>query len=365
MWDIGENSNIIQLELGKKVIAAYSSSKKKKCDILSNGIESIKIQLSKEHIVLPGVSWRESMHLSSDEFVLYFGALKVSRNYKDTNIFQIIYDCAKEYYLEDFTHESVSRIFQKGMQYLQEKNYQLAIYEFAKAYYCACFSLETRAIMVNSMINIGGILILNKQYDSALQYGKRACALAISDKFYDPYLKYYSAACTGAVFIRMQKWTNAIEYFNLAYDVIKCINENTLKISTLSVLIQLYMQEHKFVESASLIDEILDILHEDKSLKISEDSVIALARFQAQVYKELFKQQSINYEILYAKYKKISTSFLVQLKNLALNVIIEYSDIIFAYTIGNLLGGEHYFKTQFTFGGTSIQEVNTVTITGN
>lgn len=323
------------------------------------------MQLSKEHISLPAVSVRDNPQLSSDEFVLYFGALKLNGNYINSNIIQILYNCAKEYQPSEFTHDGINNIFQEGVKYLQEKNFQKAIYEFAKAYYCASFSLETRAIMVNSMINISGIQIFNKQYDSALQSGLRACALAISDNFYDPYLKYYSTICTGIVYIHLKNWTAATEYFQLAYDIIKATNENALTISALSVMTQIYMQEYKLTDSAACIDKILDILQEDKTLEFSNDFIIFLARYQTQIYKSLLAQQASDYENLYRKYKKLSTNFLIQLKNCALNIIYESRGIIVPLALGTLLGGDHYFQAQISFGGANIKSVNTLTITEN
>lgn len=79
------------------------------------------MQLSKEHISLPAVSVRDNPQLSSDEFVLYFGALKLNGNYINSNIIQILYNCAKEYQPSEFTHDGINNIFQEGVKYLQEK----------------------------------------------------------------------------------------------------------------------------------------------------------------------------------------------------------------------------------------------------
>ena len=75
MWDISEDSGIIQLELGANVISAYSSKRKSPCDILHKQIIDLRSGLSKEHIELPTVSICHSAFLPANEFILYFGAI--------------------------------------------------------------------------------------------------------------------------------------------------------------------------------------------------------------------------------------------------------------------------------------------------
>ena len=221
MWDIDFNSKMIQIEMGDKVISAYSSSKKNACDILLNQIGNLRSQLAGQNIDLPPIALRDSETLPVDAFVIYFGALCINGNYKSDSIPQHLANQACAYHLENNSYDGLTEYFESGVNYLQAKNYQKAIFDFAQSYYCSSFRNDTRNIMVNSMINICGIQFLNQQYDSALLSGQRACVLAISESFYDPYLKYYAAFWTGMVYTQLNNLEQAIRHFELVHC---CIN---------------------------------------------------------------------------------------------------------------------------------------------
>lgn len=362
MWDLAINSNIIQIELGDKVISAYSSSKRQDCDVLRNQIGELRSRLAEEHIDLPIIALRYSDTLPADMFSIYFGALCINGSYKTDHIPQILANQARIYHLEDCSYDGLMQNFQSGVNYLQARNYQKAIYDFAQSYYCSSFRNDTRSIMVNSMINICGIQFLNQQYDSALSSGLRACVLAISDSFYDPYLKYYAASWTGIVYLQLNNLEQAIRHFELAYGVVAQTSESCLSISALSTLVHLYMKAGAYSKSAEGIDAILDILQNDGTLDIDKDFLIQLARFQSQVNKAMVSQLTSEYEQLQAKYAKLSARFLPQLTSFALNVLYKHGFSLLSCAIGSFLGGDKYMQ----FGNENIMaKENTVMITAN
>lgn len=365
MWNISEDSAIIQLELGSNVILAYSSKQKNPCDILFKKINDLQLHLAEARIPFSEVQLRRSTNLPPNEFILYFGAVFIRGNFKSDDILQLLRDQAYANNLENRSYEGIMDIFQTGVRDLAAKSYQKAIYEFAQAYYCASFSGKTRDIMVNALINICGIEFLNQQYDAALQFGERACILAQSSNFFDPYLKYYAAASVGTVLIQQQDWEAAINYFIMAYNVICKTNESSLAIPALSAAAQLCMETQNFAKSAELMDRILDILQADHSLKVGEDFIIELARLHSRVHKALASQLKSEYEQLSEEYCKLSSNFLVQLKSAALNMIYKYGDMTFSYAMGSLFSsGNNSFDLQMTFMGNNVKGVNSLTVVG-
>lgn len=362
MWKISEDSKIIQLELGANVISAYSSRRKNPCDILLKQIQDLRLSLAEEYIELPAVDVRDSATLPANEFILYFGVICFRGNFKSENIIQLLRNQAYANCLENRSYEGLMNLFQRGVSDLTARNYQKAIYEFAQAYYCASFTAETRNIMVNALINICGIEFLNQQYDAALQFGDRACVLAMSDNFFDPYLKYYAVTWTGAVLIRKQDWTAATKHFIIAYNVIRQTDENRLNISALSAATQLSMKTQDFAQAAELIDRILDILQTDRSLIVGEDSIIELARLQSRVHKALFSQLMSEYERLHEEYCELSGKFLVHLKNAALNMIYKCGTMAFSCAMGSFFAGSNSFNLQVSLAGNNVKDVNTLTI---
>ncbi|MCM1541840.1 MAG: hypothetical protein NC121_11315 [Blautia sp.] len=359
MWDINPDSKIIQIEMGNKVIAAYSSSKKKTCDILLNQIENLRSQLAERGIDLPPIALRNSETLPPDMFNIYFGALCINGRHQTDSITQILADQARGYQLDDNSYNGLLENFESGVNYLQAKNYQKAIYDFAQSYYCSSFRNDTRNIMVNSMINICGIQFLNQQYDSALLSGQRACMLAFAPSFYDPYLKYYAASWTGLIYRQLNNLEEAIRHFGLAYQAVAQTDENCLAVSTLSTLAQLSMDAKNYGQSAELIDRILDLLQTDPSLDIDADFLITLARFQSQVYRAIISQLTEEYAQLQAQYAKLSAKFLPRFKTLALNILYQTGSTVIPCVIGSLIGGSYNIQLG---SDNSISEKNTIVI---
>ncbi len=349
MWDIKAGSNIVQIELGSRARSAFSSRWKKEAELLMKYISEIRAQLEKDNIFLPDVKIFDAPpDIPPDDFIIYFGAFFWRGNCKKDDIRQMLLHLAYQHKLEDNSYNGIRELFQRGVGHLEEKNYQKAIYEFAKSYYWASFGAETLDIMINSIINIGGIEFLNQQYDKALACAQRACVLAAADNCYNPYIKYYAAAWAGVVYMQKQDLQEAAEHFMLAYNVISPTNENGLKISVLSTVAQLYMQMEDFFLSAEAVNKILDILQEDKSLEVENDFIIQLARHQANAYKAVIKQQELAYAKLCEEYEKLSQSFCIAVKEGALNFSIKHGTAIAWIAVGSFLFGSG--DNQLVFG---------------
>ncbi|MCM1064712.1 MAG: tetratricopeptide repeat protein [Eubacterium sp.] len=359
MWDMALDSKIIQIEMGNKVIAAYSSSKKRSCDILLSQIGELRAQLAERGIHLPTITLRDSETLPPDMFTIYFGALCINGRRQTDSIPQILAGQACDYQLEDNSYNGLLENFESGVNYLQAKNYQKAIYDFARSYYCSSFRNDTRTIMINSMINICGIQFLNQQYDSALLSGQRAYVLAFSPSFYDPCLKYHAASWMGIIYRRSNNLEEAIRYFELAYRAIAQTDESCLAVSALSTLAQLYMEAKNYGQSAELIDRILDLLQADTSLEVDADFLITLARFQSQVNRAMIRQLTEEYAQLQAQYAKLSARFLPQFKSLALNILYQTGPTVIPCAIGSLMRGSYHIQLG---RDNSISEKNTVVI---
>ena len=360
MWDIGTGSKIIQIEIGSKVCSAYSSSKRKKnADILMKLLDDTRMQLANENIILPSIAVTETPDIPEEEFIVFFGAIYQKWNYNKGDIISVLMNLVYNHQLKDNSYTGIRELFQNGVDHLGEKQYQKSIYEFAQAYYCASFNGDTLDIMINSIINICGIEFLNQQYDSALASAQRSCILALDGNCYNPYLKYYAAAWAGVVYMQKQELTEAIRHFAIAYDVISPMNEYGLTLAVLSTLAQLYMQAQDYLQSAEMIDKMLDILQGNESLEVEAEFIIKLARYQSHAYKILIKQQLAEYAELSEKYEKLSQHFLVQVKEMALNFVYKYGRTLACIGLGCLLN-----KTlSATMGG--VMNVNIQIALGN
>lgn len=338
MWDISAGSKIIQIRLGSKVCLAYSSSKRKKnADILIRLIDEMRLQFEQKNIAIQNIVISETSEIPEDCYIVYFGATYQRFDYKNVDIINVLRNLVCQHYLKDNSYEGIRKLFQNGVKHLGEKEYQKSIYEFAQTYYCASFSGDTLDIMINSIINICGIEFLNQQYDSALLSAQRACVLALDGKCYNPYLKYYAAAWAGVVYMQKQELDEAIRHFTIAYDIISSMNENGLMLTVLSTLTQLYMQTQDYLQSVEMIDQMLDILQEDKSLEVENEFIIKLARYQSHAYKVIIKQQLTAYAELSAEYEELSQRVLVRVVEMALNFVYKYGRMFVCIGLGNLL----------------------------
>lgn len=126
---------------------------------------------------------------------------------------------------------------------------------------------------------------------------QRACVLALDGKCYNPYLKNYAAAWAGVVYMQKQELDEAISHFTIAYDIISSMNENGLMLTVLSTLTQLYMQTQDYLQSVEMIDQMLDILQEDKSFEVENEFIIKLARYQSHAYKVIMKLSGENWSL--------------------------------------------------------------------
>lgn len=292
--------------------------------------------------------------------MLYIGVVCVTGNYKTDNILQVMGNCVSAYSLENDSYEEVLEIFQNGMTSLLNRDYQKAIFDFAKAYYCASFRPDTSGIAVNSLINICGIEFLNGRYDDARSYGQRACVLSFTESFYNPYLKYYAAFWTGTVFIQLENPSEAIRHFSLAYQAICHTGENCLVIAALSAMVQLYMQTGNYLESADLIDKILNILQEDKNMDYGSDFILNLARLHSRLYKAVLGKALSEYVALQKEYDEMSRSFLYKMKDYALNLIYRYGDRAVCCALGSFLSG----TLQFSISGSNVSAKGDIVING-
>lgn len=351
VWDITIESSIIQLEIGSKVISAYSSQMfSKKCDILIKKINTLRNELMQDGFILSPINIRDSDKIKPKEYILYFGVYSFKGDYLKNNIIEVIKYYANIHRMNDFSYEKVVGYFNENVKFVENKNYQKAIHEFAKLYYIASLRDDTIDIMVNSIINICGIQFINQQYDNALMSINRACTITMSDSFYNPFLKYYSEIWKGIINLQMNCRKDAIRCFSLAYNAIGNTDENKLKLSTLINLSYIYYQEHDLYNSAKMLELIIDILEKDPSLDFDKSFILNLAMFQSSVYNAYINQISYEYDILNQKFSDYSQKFLVKLKNQALNIFFECGKTFIHVCIGMLLGADN-ITAQFSVVG--------------
>ena len=93
--------------------------------------------------------------------------------------------------------------YQKGLAYLQEKNYEMASVEFNR-------SVQTDSSYKMSYYSLGLISDFQGKYDDAVKYYKKAISLD------DNYSEAHNAL--GRVYSEQQKWDDALKSFNKALE---------------------------------------------------------------------------------------------------------------------------------------------------
>lgn len=341
MWNV--ESNIIQLELSTKLLKDYSTFSGNNAKKLLDQIGKLRNHLAQKNILLPYINIREEVSLPGNVYVIYFGAFWEIKDSTKDNIVEVLAQLASQYSISDFSCENVMRQFNTGLSELETGDYQKAIYSFAYTYYCSSFDKQNASIMVNSLLNICGIQMINNQFDSALQYGLRACFLVKDDDFYNPYLKYYSEYQTGMILVHKKRFNEALEHFIQAYRHINGLDVSHLSIAALSAIVQLNMIQKHYYNGAKTIDVILDIIQRKHLSDIDNDTIINLAQLQSQLCFAVIEKMECDFAELQQRCIKLSHSLLYRVFDATLNIIQTYGGGILNFALGSFLSGTYQF----------------------
>lgn len=347
MWDI-DSGDLIQIECGSNVIKKYTPADTRDLfDILFGAdapeegklfIENaafLRQKLEQQSIYMPSVKFRDSNELSPDQFRIYIGIENFLGNITEYDLYEALQCLILKNQIEVSSPEKVAEIFQDSVKAFQGRRFEKAVKGFVKTYYWSTI-LDCKEELVNATINCGGIALINNNIDSALLTARRACKLAEEPEFCNPYLKYHAHNFLANMYWLSNNRELAIDNYFRAMKDVQYLNDLYLYVFAIWNAANTCMWTGNYPECIDLLDAIFKLILRDDNYPRETIETLYLYRAAAsdQRISELQKQNEELMEIN----RKLSSSFLISIKEDVTNIIKKYGPMAMSNFFGVLTG---------------------------
>lgn len=365
------NAELIQVEFGQNVVIAYTPkddrSLRKKLmgasapswtDYLLDLSAQLKDQLQKEGVVLPPILFSVEPELPPDEFRISLGVEGENYNYKKIDFIDALKKMVLDYHVPNLNATTIQTMSQACIQLLMAQNYQEAMEQCMKLYYCASLIGADKEATI-SLLNMTAICVINKEYHAALLTAKQAQILAESKGKYDPFLKYYSHKALANVLAILKDFTPSAAMFHQAYQDIECtVNPAPYIVDALwneVIVLTLSKNWGQCISVLAEIEPYITVASEENHqllLKISKIKDVII-QYQSKEIAGL-ESKVLN---LQAEYAALSQSFLITLKDTAITVFSKCGPYMVSMFAGSLMSPKEihkYHQCQFNQNGNNL-----------
>lgn len=346
MWDI--NKGLIQVEVGSGVIRQFTRtdtrgmvqklrgvSAPREGEMFISETERLRKELQEQNVYLPFVHYTDNDELQPNQFMIYIGIESIFGDITKQNLIELLRSAVLERQIKEPSPQTVRDIFAEGVQYYQDKDYNRAAPEFARTYYWGSI-LNCQDEAVNSIINMGTIMLVNNRVEDALLYAENACMLAEDSSFFNLSLKFNAHNFLANVYWMMGKRAFAVESYEKAVVDVKYSKDIAVTVFALWNAANAHMVTGNYTRSSSLLDNIFSLIYNDEHF--SKDTVQSLYRLRALVSDQHIMQlQTQNHELT-QQIQELNSSFSITLKGTVVTFIQDNGPMLLQTFGGWLLG---------------------------
>lgn len=305
MWDI--NGGLIQIEVGMNVSAKYTAADRRgildrlwgvngpeEGDLLIVETQKLRQELAEQNIILPPVAYRGNTDLQPDDFIIYVGIEQMAGNIRKNDLLGCLKDLILSKQISDASPDGVRKIFQDGVELFNNKHYSEAVPCFILSYYWGMI-LGCNDEVINTIINVGGINLVNNQVEGALMNARHACLLAENSRCYNPYLKYYAHNFLANMYWLQNERGAAVECYQKAVADVQFVEDLQLYVFALWNSANAFFWTGDFASCKNYLDEIYGLIsdHDDYPKAVISE-LFSFRALVSDVQIEMLKEQNQN-----------------------------------------------------------------------
>lgn len=264
MWDV--TGSLIQVEVGAGVVQRYSSkglfgASRGDGKLLLGMFTDVREKLGADGIVLPYIQCRDDSSLERDAFTVYVGSEFFSTSMKEHELTDVIELLVRRVQIDSASKDSVRQYILSANEHLSQRRYMDGLKCLNTAYYWSNLLEGCEEESVDTILQIGRVLVQNNDLFHAELCAQRAGAISSQPSFYDPYLKCAADEFAGAIYMVKGDLPAADRAYTSALSKIANVPEaNLLKIGILAAELQALLSCQNYVKANWAAQMLIDVL---------------------------------------------------------------------------------------------------------
>ncbi len=344
------DAQLIQVELGSKAMEVFKTKDNRGlierivgqeppgwADYLIHITNILKNKLKKEGIDLPDILFIPSPETPPDIFRITLGVAGKDFDVFKDNFLDKLEEKVRAYHVPNLTKEKVDSLLDKALGYVLQKKFQQAMELLMHIYYLSSL-IEHQSARIVSLLNMGGICLLNNQLNATNLLAKQAQLLVDKDAFYDPYLKYYTHKMLANVAALNKMYEDSSALFEQAFTDIEPSGENGYMIDALFNKASILLYIKSYEECIDTLDRIVSYIK--YSADYNKELLVELYEMRAFIADITIGKLKADLNDLQKEYDYLSRSFLLKAKDTLLTLVSKCGPSIITFFVGNVTGGD-------------------------
>ncbi len=266
MWDV--KGSLIQVEIAPDLAQRYSSKgffggSNNDGKFLLDAFAGMRGRLQAEDIVVPTIACRDDSSLGNGEFIVYVGSEYCKSSICEAEIVDVIEYCVRNLQMESISKDTIHECIRAANESISQRRYRDGLRYFDKAYFWSNLLEGCEEEVVDTILQIGRILVQNNDIYHARLCAGRAKFVTAQSYFYNPYLKCASDEFSGLLDVIEKDFSAADEAYTSAFNRIANVPEaNLLKIGVLAANLQVLPLCGNYVKANQAAQLLIDVLSE-------------------------------------------------------------------------------------------------------
>lgn len=344
------DAQLIQVELGSKAIEAFKPKDTRGileklagqmppgwADDLIRATNNLKDKLKADGIDLPDVLFIPSPEHPPNTFRISLGVAGENFDVFKDNYLNNLEKKVRAYHIPDLTKEKVNRLLNEIFGLVMQKKFQEAMELLMHVYYLSSLT-EHEAARIISLLNMGGICLLNNKLNEACVVVQQAQLLADKESFYDPYLKFYTHKMNANLAALYNNYKASSELFEQAFADIEPSGESGYMIDTLYNKATVLIQMGAYKECTGVLDRIVSYIK--YSNDYNKEILLRLYEMRAFIADTTIEELNSNLDKLQKNYDCLSRNFLLKSQDTLLTVVSKCGPFLITTFMGALMSGD-------------------------
>lgn len=358
------DAQLIQVELGSKAIEVFTPKDTRGllgklagqmppgwADDLIRMTNNLKDKLKADGIDLPTVLFIPSSELPPNTFRISLGIAGENFDVFKDNYLNKLEEKVCAYHVPGLNKKKVSGLLNEALGLVMQKKFQESMEQLMHIYYLSSLT-EHQVARIVSLLNMGGICLLNNKLDEACLVVRQAQLLADKASFYDPYLKFYTHKMAANLAALFEEYQVSNELFEQAFTDIEPSGENRYMIDALYNKSTVLMQMGAYKECTGVLDRIVSYIK--YSNDYNKDILLKLYEMRAFIADTTIEELNSRLDELQQNYDCLSRSFLLKSQDTLLTVVSKCGPYLITTFMGALVGGDEYNINQHSSNGNNI-----------
>lgn len=364
------DAQLIQVELGAKAIEVFTPKDTRGllgklagqmppgwADDLIRATNNLRDKLKADGIDLPTVLFIPSPELPPNTFRISLGVAGENFDVFKDNYLNKLEEKVRTYHVPGLTKKKVNGLLNEALGLVMQKKFQEAMELLMHIYYLASLT-EHQAARIVSLLNMGGICLLNNKLNEACLTARQAQLLADKESFYDPYLKFHTHKMMANLAALSQEYQASSEFFEQAFADIEPSGESGYIIDALYNKSTVLMQMGAYKECTGVLDRIVSYIK--YSSNYDKDILLRLYEMRAFIADTTIEELNSKLDDLQRNYDCLSQSFLLKSQDALLTVVSKCGPFLITTFMGALMSGDEihnhneYNLNQYNNSGNNI-----------